>query len=125
MTGTHNMPSSVRVGFKTYSIAPWASLEASASSCIGECDRLNLEIRVREDLPLQQAQNTLLHEILHACWDMHNLSSLEANEEHIICALTNSFQQVAQDNPHVIDWLFGTTPSLDDVIDQMYAEEGA
>jgi hypothetical protein len=107
-TGTKDLPIQVRVGFKTYSITRWKALEATASSCVGECDRLSLEIRVREDLPLQQAQNTLLHEILHACWDVHNLSSLEPNEEHTVSCLSNALQQVGQDNPGVIDWLFRT-----------------
>jgi hypothetical protein len=72
---------------------------------LGICDRLNLTIKLRTDLPIQQTVNTLLHEIMHACYDACELVD-SSNEETIVTLLTNALQQVGQDNPDVIKWIF-------------------
>jgi hypothetical protein len=100
------IPSTVQVGFKTYKIIEWHAAKATAANGMGECDRFSLEIRIRTDLPLQQVQNTLLHEVLHACWDIAELDRTPS-EEAVVTLLSTTLLKVAQDNPKVIKFIFG------------------
>lgn len=53
-----------------------------------------------------EAANTLLHEILHACWYTAQIQD-EDKEERTITAFANQLTQVWRDNPAVIAWIGG------------------
>lgn len=96
-----SLPSQVRVGYKKYAILPipddWDELQ-------GQHDAQTSTIRVRPSKNPAEAANTLLHEIMHACWSMASLPS-KCREERAVDAMANGICQVIVDNPGVFDWI--------------------
>lgn len=68
----------------------------------GECSPSNLQIRVRASLPLERAAETLLHEGLHAIWDLAALGD-KYDEEEIISRLSPLLFQTLKQNPGLRD----------------------
>ena len=52
-----------------YALVHWDPNEADKKKCLGICNRFNMEIAVRDDLPQNLSfAETLEHEINHACY---------------------------------------------------------
>lgn len=98
-----SLPKTVMVGYRPYSIEAWPSQLATAAERYGECDRMNGIIRLRVDTPIQTTANTLLHEVMHACYENGAVGT--ADEEKTVTILTNQLCQVIRDNPDLLDWL--------------------
>jgi len=111
-------PKKVRIGVHTYSIE-W-DLEGDAEF-IGETSNAKLSIRIRPDLAFSMAQETLLHEILHAVWYCSSVrlnAAIDASfggrsnefdpEEHVIDCIDGLLLQVLQDNVKLAAWLVAT-----------------
>jgi hypothetical protein len=97
------MPAAVRIGYRRYVIMPLP--EDGAIGQHGSHCSMTMTIRVRPtpDRP-SEAANTLLHEMLHASWDLAGLGR-KAPEEKAITAISNHLCQTIQDNPAVWDWI--------------------
>lgn len=96
------MPQSVKVGCHTYTVARKSKTEMKGSS--GECDYDALTISVRKGLRKTMAQETLLHEVLHACVDP-NLREGEHKEEDYINSMSDDLLLVLKENPELIQYL--------------------
>lgn len=98
------LPKTIRIGYHDFAIEAWPSAIAQASDRLGECDKLNNIIRVSDNLNDRTAANTLLHEVMHACW---YIAGLEANdsEERTVNCLSNQLAQVWRDNPAFVAYL--------------------
>lgn len=99
-----NLPSTIRVGYRDYRVEEWYALAATAAERYAECDRVALVIRVREDLPPQIKAECLIHEALHAAYDMAGLESGDP-EERTVSLLANQLSQVVRDNPALVAYL--------------------
>lgn len=94
-----NLPKAVRIGAMDYEVHPWKAALATSNKALGECDPVNLIIRIREDMvPLKKAE-VLIHEIFHGMWDTAALYNGQLDEEHVVSALAYQFLQVWRDNP--------------------------
>ena len=98
------LPKSIRVGYRTYAVEDWPAIQASAAARWGECDPTNLVIRVRVDLAQMIRAEVLLHEVLHAAYDMGRLEP-GADEEKTVSVLANQLAQVWRDNPDLVSFL--------------------
>lgn len=106
MSDKIKLPESVRVGYRVYTIEAWASSEASGARRYGQCCHLSLKIKVDLTYGPVQAAETLLHELLHACWVVSSLDDIESPiEEVAVGHLSGILTQVFQDNPEVMDWI--------------------
>jgi hypothetical protein len=101
---TDELPSKVRVGYRDFAITTWAPAEAYVRERAAECDKFNLIIRVRADLPPSVMAECLLHEVIHAAYEM---AALERNddEERVVTGLTNQLSQIWRDNPELVAYL--------------------
>lgn len=99
-----DLPKSIRVGYRDYAVEPWSSVVASANGRLGECDRLNLIIRIRSDLNPMVTAEVLLHEVIHACYG-NGVLEAEDSEERVTESLANQLAQVWRDNPHFVDFM--------------------
>lgn len=114
-----DVPETVKIGWQLYSIE-WLTQDkwpAVVAEAIGVCYSNRGLIQVRlgdEQTPeynLRQLQETLVHEMLHACFHVSTLhSSLEhpisdEREEYITAMLSGPLLQLMLDNPHVLAWL--------------------
>lgn len=98
------MPTSVKVGYKTYRIESWSHREGAASSRYGETSNVANRISVDASYGKVTAGETLLHEILHACCAVFNRPD-DANEESTVTTLASALATVWIDNPNVMTWI--------------------
>lgn len=98
------LPSSVRVGPHVYEIVGMTRSESETRDVIGECDQDERKIYVRKDLPPHSLAETLLHEILHACWYAGSLEDTDA-EERTVNVLAMQMAMVIRDNPKLMSWI--------------------
>ena len=92
----------VRVGPYRYDITQTTNFDADKT---GECTPQRGQIRVQQDLSPDQTASTLLHEVLHACWDAAGLTS--KTEEETIRRLEPWILGVLKDNPALVRFLVG------------------
>lgn len=74
----------------------------------GEAFPDKLLIRIDPAGPHTIIAETLLHEMLHICWDhaaLNELDQLSQHEEHIVDALTPLILQLLRRNPDLADYL--------------------
>lgn len=98
------MPTSLRVGYVDYAVEDWPAAQANSSERFAECDRMNLVIRLRTDLPKTMVAQLLLHETLHAAFDMGDLNGADT-EEKIVTVLSLQLSQIVRDNPELVAYL--------------------
>lgn len=93
----------LKVGHRTYTVRAMTKKEHThEDGCLGLCKKRAAEILVWPAVsPCDQA-DTLLHEILHACWDVMHLGD-EVREETAVSNLSSSLCQVFRDNPGLIE----------------------
>ncbi len=100
------LPPSIRVGYRTYAIEIMSAMHSTSRDVFGECDNCVGIIRIRADLDRVKAVNTMLHEIMHACFYVAGLQD-EDKQERTVTGLANQVTQVWRDNPALIDWIAG------------------
>lgn len=103
------LPASVRVGFKDYSVAPYPKGAQEESGNWGRTKHAGGEIWVHDTPDTREAANTLIHEILHACFHVGGLDYPNNEEEAIVNTLANQLSGVFRDNPDLIRWLLRAT----------------
>lgn len=98
------LPNRVRVGPFDYTIEPWKGEAAAADGCRGDFHPELLRIRISDGIKPQLQAETLLHEILHACWSVSGLGE-RAHEENAVQSLSMVLSDVLRDNPDVMAWI--------------------
>lgn len=98
------LPKSIRVGYQDFAIEDWKASEAYVNSRSGECDKFHMVIRVRADLETKKKAEVLLHEVLHAAYDMGDLND-GSSEEKVVSVLGMQMTQVWRDNPEFIRFM--------------------
>lgn len=94
------LPCVVRVGYVDYQIVPTYDSDGDK----GKCDFDSRVIFVRDNLSQPERANTLLHEILHAAWEMGDLADGCA-EEKIVNVLANQLTAIWRDNPEFVAFM--------------------
>jgi hypothetical protein len=98
------LPTSVRVGYADFTVIDWPYMEAISNDADGECHPQTRIIRIRSDLNPGRKACVLLHEILHAAYQMGDLSGGES-EEKIVTVLAHQMTQVWRDNPDFVRFM--------------------
>jgi hypothetical protein len=97
-------PLRIKVGFHDYILEDWPVVEAALAHRHGECDRNRKVIRVCRQFGDFKAAQTMLHEIMHACYCEYNIYD-EDVEERTVGALSLALAAVWRDNPGVFAWI--------------------
>ncbi len=79
-------------------------MAASARDVFGECCTSTGIIRVRTDLDPVKLANTLIHEVLHACFYIGDIED-DDKQERTVTILANQLTQVWRDNPELVAWI--------------------
>lgn len=95
-------PSSVRIIGKTYKVL-YASGKPLDDDNLGELDHDKQRIHVRTGQPLEQEQDTLLHEVVHGIDHEMNLNMSEKQ----VRGLATGMLAVLKDNPRLLTYLRG------------------
>lgn len=98
----------IKIGCFTYSVSFQESDGSNHGSTCMDTKRIFLD----KEMPLQCQQETLLHELCHACFDdcpsfKIDYKDPETREEDIIRFLSPRMFQVLRDNKWVRDFMFG------------------
>jgi hypothetical protein len=101
MPAAPKLPASIKVGHLDFSIVlvPGADIGA-----YGDCHHDEQRIRIDAALKPQTMAETVVHEVLHACWPCH-MKGDGGREELIVTALSPNICQVMRDNPKLFEWL--------------------
>lgn len=118
-------PRFVYVGHRSYRLflskQKWAELRArqeSAHGLLGQCDNEQLIIHVNPDQHPVELRETVLHECLHAIWDIvgsrEELSAFRdederAHEERLVLKQAPRLLEFLLDNPELLAWLLAPT----------------
>lgn len=100
-----DLPSSVKVAYRTYRIEMLDHWEATEKQRFGECDKNAAVIRLDEKLDRFKMANTVLHELIHAIWYAFNGPEAKITEENIAFVVSNGLTTVLRDNPALAVWL--------------------
>jgi hypothetical protein len=97
-------PKSIRIGYRDFAVEDWDTKHASSAGRYGECDKANAVIRIDTSYGPVKAVSTLLHEVMHGCYDIAGITD-EDNEERTVTQLSNQMTQVFRDNPELLAYL--------------------
>lgn len=105
-------PGKVRLGPHTYSViverAAIDRLSAEGGEKrLGECDSQRCTITIDPDQAPSQLADTLVHELLHACFDLIGAGEdVSADvEERLVRRLAPVLVGLLHDNPRLVTWL--------------------
>ena len=106
------LPKSIRVGFRTYRIEDWRPQSAASRGVYGEHSSMEGEIRIDRSYGPIKTADTLLHELLHACFAVGALQDND-DEERTVTVLAHQMTQVMRDNRELVEWLAWATAQED------------
>ncbi|CTQ45686.1 hypothetical protein [Roseibium aggregatum] len=101
-----SLPSQIVVGYQTVGVYVDEMIPASNVAAYSAAhSRIHIDSsahHTNEDIV-----NSVIHEVLHACFYTSNLSRLDPgeHEEMTVTMLANSLTQVFRDNPDFLDWV--------------------
>lgn len=101
------MPKTVKVGPHTYKIIlrPAKQVKLNGNMCMGMWDPDTNKITICTRLELSLAQDTLLHEILHACMERAVSHHEHPTSEICIDNASPYLLQTLQENPELVKFL--------------------
>lgn len=99
-----NLPKSIRVGYRDYTVIDWQREDAEGAARFGECDKNRAIIKVCLDYGPAKSANTLLHEVLHAAYMAGRLNDKEP-EEKVVSVLSDQLSQIWRDNPEFVAFM--------------------
>lgn len=76
--------------------------------CLGNYSYDNHLIAISPDLPVSATREVLLHEVVHACWEIGSLSQiplLTKHQEHIVSVMAIQMLDVIRHNPRLVEFL--------------------
>lgn len=94
----------IRIGYRDCKVEAWPTDDAIESGAFADYDAAQQLIRVRTDLPPQLTAECLLHEVIHAAYDVGCLDVADS-EERVVSVLGAQLSQVIRDNPDLIAYL--------------------
>lgn len=105
-------PKTIKVGPHPYRVITGnRAHRILGSDKLGETDVAAQELRVGPGQASTQERDSLLHEVLHACWDQTSLRAGaggdRSDEEAAVSALAPLLLGVMRDNPDFVRWLCG------------------
>lgn len=105
------IPHSVKVGPHTYKIVRKRGemnqkrIDMAERDLVGQCDHAILQITVDPDLANGAQKDTLLHEVLHAVYNVVGAEGQKLAEEETIVRLTPTLLDTLQRNPGLVAYL--------------------
>jgi Zn-dependent peptidase ImmA (M78 family) len=106
-----NLPPTLRIGHRDYKVERWPSKTAQAQAADGMHDPINAIIYVNEDRTGYDQLDTLLHEILHACFYVADIDAEKDGEERIVTRLASTLVQAWRDNYDLRKFLNDVKPA--------------
>ncbi len=97
------MPRSIKVGHRRFEVINWDDKAAGAENAWGDCRTEPPTIRIAKGRTRPDRAETMIHEVLHACWI--GLPSEKVSEEQVVTILATNLATVWADNPDLVEWI--------------------
>lgn len=97
-----DMPKTIKVGPHTYSVLRKTKFQMPEQ--IGGCDFDALQLSIRQRIKKSVAQETLLHELIHACTSP-SFNEKTMTDEEFVTAVSPMLLQVLKENPELVEYL--------------------
>ncbi len=95
------LPNKIKVACFDIEIREWDTKTANMRRCYGEYSADELIIRIDVTQKEQRVVETLIHEIIHAIYNLYNIND-DDKEERIVSAMSRGWLQVYRDNPDLL-----------------------
>lgn len=99
-----DFPTSVRIGPHDWTVKLWDEQAAGNTQALGLCDKHTCTILIMEGMAPQKEAEVLMHEIIHAIYDVGGLRYLEHQEEAVVNAMGYHMVGIVRDNPDLMDY---------------------
>ena len=96
----------LKIGFLTYTVEDFEKKEADVRGVYGTHNSAEQKIKIDKNISKERYKETLLHELLHACWNQWVTTEGDMKEEDVVCALAIGLATVFKDNPELKKILF-------------------
>lgn len=96
----------LRIGHLDYDVHGLSVEEADGEGVDGLCQHHIQRIHVREELPPVQQAGVLLHETLHAIWQVYAIPRRGLTEEEAVARLEAPLLMLLRDNRHLVEALY-------------------
>jgi hypothetical protein len=104
MVDLYKFPDRLRIGAHDYTVEDWPSTKAATSRRFGECRKNEKIIRVDRQWGPRTSAETLLREIMHACYCEYCIDGGD-DEDRTVSALSSALAAVWRGNPNVFLWI--------------------
>jgi hypothetical protein len=99
----NNYPKKIKVGPYNYTVELYPNSEYSDH---GACVYTHQTIFLNHNQHPERAGDTLLHEVLHAIWDLSGFDQVaELNEENIVRSMATWLSLTLKENPKLVDFI--------------------
>lgn len=92
----------VKVGHRTFAVVPLTPELEESHNCYGLCEFAEQKIHVSPRISTPEQARVLIHEVLHAAWDMARLPDNARGEERIISSLDIALTTIIADSPGLL-----------------------
>ena len=103
MNWQETVPTSIKVGYRTYSVSLMDHWESTDKQAFGRCDNNGGRIELDAHMDAPKAANTLLHELMHAVWYVWGMDR-KVEEEPAVTIMSNGLTTIMRDNPAFGEW---------------------
>ena len=90
---------SIKVGYADVHVLPMDRTLSLQCDAVGLYSHTNHTIYIRRDHPPAEQAATLIHELIHACWAVFNMTRRKLDEEGVCQALEGPLATLFRDNP--------------------------
>lgn len=97
-------PLVIKVGACDVDVKSMEDKEAMSHGIHGHYSSCESVIRINKTLPKNKFAEVLLHEVLHAAYDVGHLEDCD-DEEKTVSVLSTVFAQIIRDNPDFVNFL--------------------
>jgi hypothetical protein len=101
------LPPSIKVGYRDYTVEEMS--DEGRDTHVGFHFGQLAALEINTEFPPDEVVCTLLHEIIHAVFDVAGFTfRSKDDEEDVTICLGNGLTQVFKDNPHITKWILNT-----------------
>jgi hypothetical protein len=99
-----DLPDRIRVGPYDWKLEQWDVRESYSEKNYGDCNTVDMVVRVCTDHRWIKVVDTLLHELSHAIYHAYSIASSD-DEERTVALMSTAWVQIFRDNPWLHDYI--------------------
>ena len=107
-----DMPKEIKLGYIKLAIETMSKSDAEYNGCGGRCEVWEERISISPELTQRQTAHVLLHELIHAAFDLFYAGSNEFTKEDLekwvepfVTGTARGLATIIADNPGVMPWI--------------------